>query len=90
MNFTASADELAALGYDERFQRLWTLYLKYCEAGFAERRICDVQVALAKPRRLSSGMCRFDRSRFTMDRTSAGEGERSWPSEASARRMPSG
>jgi cyclopropane-fatty-acyl-phospholipid synthase len=90
VNFAASADELAALGYDERFRRLWTLYLKYCEAGFAERRICDVQVALAKPRRLSSGMCRFDGSRFTMERTSAGEGERSWPSEASARRMPSG
>ena len=38
------------LGYDERFQRLWTLYLAYCEGGFAERRICDVQLLLAKPR----------------------------------------
>ena len=25
-------------------------YLAYCEAGFAERRIADVQVILAKPR----------------------------------------
>ncbi|MGI8711847.1 MAG: class I SAM-dependent methyltransferase [Solirubrobacteraceae bacterium] len=41
--------ELAALGYDEQFQRLWTLYLAYCEGGFAERRICDVQLLLAKP-----------------------------------------
>ena len=24
--------------------------LAYCEAGFAERRICDVQLLLAKPR----------------------------------------
>jgi cyclopropane-fatty-acyl-phospholipid synthase len=49
-NFTAHRDELAALGYDESFHRLWTLYLAYCEAGFAERRICDVQLLLAKPR----------------------------------------
>jgi cyclopropane-fatty-acyl-phospholipid synthase len=37
---------------DERFRRLWTLYLAYCEAGFAERRIQDVQIALAKPQGL--------------------------------------
>ncbi len=47
--FTEAAPELAKLGYDERFQRLWTLYLCYCQAGFAERRICDVQLLLAKP-----------------------------------------
>jgi cyclopropane-fatty-acyl-phospholipid synthase len=47
--FTAHAGELNSLGYDERFRRLWTLYLAYCEAGFAERRICDVQLLLAKP-----------------------------------------
>jgi cyclopropane-fatty-acyl-phospholipid synthase len=48
--FTAHAAELDALGYDEAFRRLWTLYLSYCEAGFAERRICDVQLLLGKPR----------------------------------------
>ena len=48
-NFSAASEELEAMGYDERFQRLWTLYLAYCEAGFAERRICDVQLLLAKP-----------------------------------------
>jgi cyclopropane-fatty-acyl-phospholipid synthase len=47
--FDANAGELARLGYDEHFRRLWTLYLCYCEAGFAERRICDVQLLLAKP-----------------------------------------
>jgi cyclopropane-fatty-acyl-phospholipid synthase len=47
--FLAHAGELSALGYDNRFQRLWTLYLAYCEAGFAERRICDVQLVLTKP-----------------------------------------
>jgi len=49
-NFTAGAGELSERGYDARFRRLWTLYLAYCEAGFAERRICDVQLLLAKPR----------------------------------------
>ncbi len=47
--FTVHAGELAELGYDERFQRLWKLYLAYCEAGFAERRILDLQLLLAKP-----------------------------------------
>lgn len=36
--------------YDRRFQRIWSLYLAYCEGGFAERRIQDVQVLLAGPR----------------------------------------
>lgn len=48
--FDAQPDALRALGYDDRFQRLWTLYLAYCEGGFAERRIGDVQLLLAKPR----------------------------------------
>jgi cyclopropane-fatty-acyl-phospholipid synthase len=48
-NFDANADSLDGLGYDERFRRLWTFYLSYCEAGFAERRICDLQLLLAKP-----------------------------------------
>ena len=48
--FVDHAEELEALGYDERFRRLWALYLSYCEAGFAERRILDVQLLLGKPR----------------------------------------
>jgi cyclopropane-fatty-acyl-phospholipid synthase len=48
-NFDAAASRLRGLGYDERFQRLWRLYLCFCEAGFAQRRIADVQVVLAKP-----------------------------------------
>jgi cyclopropane-fatty-acyl-phospholipid synthase len=48
-NFIDRAAELDRLGYDERFRRLWTLYLAYCEAGFAERRILDLQLLLAKP-----------------------------------------
>ena len=51
--FLAGAEQLAELGYDERFRRLWELYLSYCEGGFRERRIQDVQLLLAKPRNRS-------------------------------------
>jgi cyclopropane-fatty-acyl-phospholipid synthase len=47
--FLASAANLAELGYDERFRRLWELYLSWCEGGFRERRIQDVQLLLVKP-----------------------------------------
>jgi cyclopropane-fatty-acyl-phospholipid synthase len=48
--FLAAAERVAELGYDERFRRMWELYLCYCEGGFRERRIQDVQLLLAKPR----------------------------------------
>jgi cyclopropane-fatty-acyl-phospholipid synthase len=48
--FASHSEELDELGYDERFRRIWELYLSYCQAGFAERRIGDVQLLLAKPR----------------------------------------
>jgi cyclopropane-fatty-acyl-phospholipid synthase len=47
--FRDAAERLPGLGYDERFQRLWELYLSYCEGGFRERRIQDVQLLLVKP-----------------------------------------
>src|SRR3954451_17454751 len=49
-NVEAHASRLGELGYDERFQRLWQLYLSFCEAGFTERRIGSVQIVLGKPR----------------------------------------
>ena len=48
-NVEAHTDELEALGYDDRFRRIWRLYLAYCEAGFAERRISVMQLLLSKP-----------------------------------------
>jgi len=42
--------EVVDLGFDESFVRLWDLYFAYCQAGFAERRIGDVQMILAKPK----------------------------------------
>ncbi len=48
-NVARHASQLEAMGYDRRFRRLWEMYLAYCEAGFAERRIQDIQLLLAKP-----------------------------------------
>ncbi len=48
----AHIDEIRALGYTDRFIRMWQFYLCYCEAGFAERALGDVQMLLAKPRAL--------------------------------------
>jgi len=36
-------EEVRALGFDERFVRKWTYYLRYCEAAFALRNISVVQ-----------------------------------------------
>ncbi len=47
--FLDAQEQVSELGYDERFRRLWELYLCYCEGGFAERRIQDIQLLLAKP-----------------------------------------
>jgi len=46
----AEAGALDDAKYDGSFRRIWSLYLAYCEGGFAERRIQDVQVLLAGPR----------------------------------------
>lgn len=47
--FAANTAEVLALGYPERFLRLWDYYLQYCEAGFAERRIGTLQMLLERP-----------------------------------------
>ena len=36
LRFEAAWPKIMPLGFDERFRKLWTLYLCYCEAGFAE------------------------------------------------------
>ena len=48
-NFLHAAARADRVGYDRHFQRLWELYLAYCEAGFRERRIGVVQSLLGKP-----------------------------------------
>ena len=46
--FEAAWPEVQALGFDERFRRMWRYYLAYCEAGFRSGRIDVLQAALVK------------------------------------------
>lgn len=47
--FSAKWREISAMGFDERFKKLWLFYLGYCEAGFRTGRTDVIQLALAKP-----------------------------------------
>jgi cyclopropane-fatty-acyl-phospholipid synthase len=47
-NFLARLAEVRALGYPDEFIRMWEFYLCYCEAGFAERALGDVQLLLRR------------------------------------------
>jgi len=47
--FFANVDKARKMGYPETFIRMWEYYLCYCEGGFAERYIGDVQMLFAKP-----------------------------------------
>jgi cyclopropane-fatty-acyl-phospholipid synthase len=45
-NLFANADRVRARGYPEALLRMWHFYLSYCEGGFAERALGDVQIVL--------------------------------------------
>lgn len=47
--FMARLPQVRALGFDERFVRLWEFYLAYCEGGFRERSIGVAHLLFAKP-----------------------------------------
>lgn len=47
--FNQNLEKVRCLGYPEPFIRMWLFYLCYCEAGFHERYIGDVQMTFAKP-----------------------------------------
>jgi cyclopropane-fatty-acyl-phospholipid synthase len=48
--FLARQSEVRAQGYPDSFVRMWEYYLCYCEGGFEERQLGDVQMLLTKPR----------------------------------------
>jgi cyclopropane-fatty-acyl-phospholipid synthase len=50
--FFDNIDEVRNMGFSDTFIRMWEYYFCYCEGGFAERYIGDVQMLLTKP------MCR--------------------------------
>ena len=47
--FFDKIEEVKALGYNDTFIRMWDFYLCYCEGGFRERVISDIQLHLVKP-----------------------------------------
>jgi cyclopropane-fatty-acyl-phospholipid synthase len=49
-NFNAKRSEVAAMGFPASFQRMWEFYFCYCEAGFRERTVGDLQLLLTRPR----------------------------------------
>lgn len=51
VRFNERWDQVAALGFDERFRRKWNFYLKYCESAFATRNISVVQAVYQRPNR---------------------------------------
>ena len=48
-NFHGHLDQVKALGFSDAFQRMWSYYLHYCEAGFEERYLGSVQMIYTKP-----------------------------------------
>lgn len=48
-NMFANLPAVRTLGYDDAFIRMWEFYFCYCEGGFEERVIGDVQMLLVKP-----------------------------------------
>lgn len=48
--FFKKLDQVRALGFDERFIRMWEYYLCYCEAAFQEQAVRVVQIVWDKPR----------------------------------------
>lgn len=42
--------KIKKMGYSDEFLRMWDYYFIYCEAGFRERFIGDVQLVMSKPK----------------------------------------
>jgi cyclopropane-fatty-acyl-phospholipid synthase len=47
--FEAAWSQIAPLGFDEDFRKMWRTYLSYCEAGFVTGRIDVAQFSLTRP-----------------------------------------
>ena len=54
INFLQNKSRVKNLGFTNPFIRLWLFYLCYCEGGFIERQIGNVQMVFTKP------LCRRD------------------------------
>jgi cyclopropane-fatty-acyl-phospholipid synthase len=48
-NLYKNREQIRKLGYSNEFFRMWEFYFCYCEGGFTERVISNVQMVLTKP-----------------------------------------
>ncbi|MBC8469090.1 MAG: DUF1365 family protein [Planctomycetes bacterium] len=48
--FLANREKIIELGFPETFIRRWEYYFSYCQAGFAQQYIDDLQIVLTRPR----------------------------------------
>ncbi|MCY4276178.1 MAG: cyclopropane-fatty-acyl-phospholipid synthase [Gammaproteobacteria bacterium] len=46
--FLSNSERITAMGFDDRFMRMWQFYLAYCEGGFDEDAISATQILLVK------------------------------------------
>jgi len=46
--FVDAWDDIRSMGFDERFKRMWSYYLSYCEAGFRAGSIDVTQIAVSR------------------------------------------
>lgn len=79
--FHERLNDVRRLGYSEKFIRLWTYYLCYCEAVFDERHAGVLQIQLDKPQ------CRRDPIRLSERAAVAGPGPQPRPAAAVEREL---
>ncbi|KAG8100018.1 hypothetical protein GUJ93_ZPchr0013g37482 [Zizania palustris] len=48
-NFMANKDKILALGFDDKFIRIWEYYFMYCAAGFRSRTLGNYQIVFSRP-----------------------------------------
>ncbi|CAL5087453.1 unnamed protein product [Urochloa decumbens] len=48
-NFMANKDAILALGFDDKFIRIWEYYFIYCAAGFKSRTLGNYQIVFSRP-----------------------------------------
>jgi cyclopropane-fatty-acyl-phospholipid synthase len=48
--FLANREKIVELGFPETFIRRWEYYFSYCQAGFVQQYIDDLQIVLTRPR----------------------------------------
>jgi len=48
-NFTNAWPQIANMGYDERFRKMWEYYLAYCESGFRHKALDVLLFKINKP-----------------------------------------